>query len=448
MPFVNMILILLNSFQFRLVIAEVLFCACFPVRKGTHLILPAGITLMIAIPEMTGMMWQIAFYKIPQLEVLGFNFSFLIVFVASLILVALCFQIKFSELIFLGAGSFILQNLVYDVAWAVKIMFFNDINSYLTYEQLDYFAPNTDAMLYNCISVLILAVGYLVLYRFFVRRWNRDHQFYVEGRKMILFLIFTIILLNIISSVATNTDMANIYVVLLLAVCSVALLLIQFNFFDLSRVKFEKEMDEYMARAAIRQQKMSQEAVDLINIKAHDLKRSLEAIRYEMDSQSVEKELQSAEKAIQEYNAIIKTGNEALDTILTEKNLNCIQKKIEFTFLTEGNALDFMEPIDIFLLFGNALDNAIERLLKEEEENRIISLKVSKRGSYTIISIENYCSEQINFENGLPKTSKIDKNYHGFGMKSIRSIVEKYDGNMVVKHEDSIFFLNLLFYRK
>jgi len=436
---------LVNSFQFRLIIAEMLFCFCFSWRREFHFFLIFSIALLIALPEMAGLIGERAFYTLPVLRLLEVDLSFLIIFIISLTIIAICFRVTFCELLFLGAGAFILQNLIYDVAWAVKLLFFPEITSFLLYDNFDIFSTSTVVLFYNMICAGILITGYAILYLIFIRRWNKDHQLYVNGTRLIFFLIVTIVLLNIISSLATNTDSANIFVVILLAVCSIALLLIQFNIFDLSRAQYEKDMDAYMERAALRQQKMSNEAVDLINIKAHDLKHSLEVIKQELGGDEVRQELLTVERAINDYDAIIKTGNKALDTILTEKNLNCIQNGIEFTFTVDGKALSFMNSIDIYLLFGNALDNAIECLLTEDMNHRIITLRIFEKGNYHVINLENYCSRALTFENGLPCTIKEDQDYHGFGMKSIQTIVYKYGGNMVVKQEQGKFLLNILF---
>lgn len=445
MPFLNLLLILLNSFQFRLVVAEIIFCVCFPVRRGRHLILILGVATIISVPIAMGLLDGTAFYSLPMLELGGVNVSFLLVFAVSCVLLAVCFEIGLWELVFVGTGSFITQNIVYDVAMIVGLVVFPNSESYLTYDSLDYFSTNVGHLYYNCVSVLILIAAYTAVYLIFIRRWKRDHQLHIGGVKLIAFLAVMIIFLNVISSAATDNGEANLYVFTLLAGCSVMLLLIQFNFFDLSRVEYEKEMEGYMARVAMRQQKMSQETVDIINIKAHDLKRSIAALKLQLNGEAARKELANTERIVEKYNSIIQTGNEALDTILTEKNLTCGQSHIEFTFLVDGKALAFMEPLDVFLLFGNAIDNAIERVRLEAEENRVIFLKVFFKGQSTMVVMENYCSDRLVFKDGLPQTIKEDKNYHGFGMKSIRSIVEKYRGNMVVSQEGNMFVLNILF---
>ena len=444
MLFINIMLVVFNSFQFRLLLAELLFCICLPPKKLAPLMLPLLITLVISFPELAASVFHISFYTTPFLQVGEYHLSFMIIFIVSLCCIALCFQVSFRELLFLGAGAYIVQNLIYDVALLAKEMIFPNTENYLTYDNLEIFSTDPLSLYSNLLSVGILAAGYVILYFLFIRRWNREHRLYIKGTKLIVFLIVTIILLNGISYRATQIEYVNSLVILLLAVCSGTLLLIQFNSFDLSKAQYEQAVERYIEQTARNQQRMSEEAAELINIKAHDLKRSLEVIRQEQNSEAVRQELAITEQAINDYNSFIKTGNKVLDTILTEKNIYCLKHDIEFTFQPDGRAVSFMNHMDIYVLFGNALDNAIEHLLTEEKENRIMSLSIVTQNGCAAVALENYCSKQLAFQEGLPCTSKEDKRYHGFGLKSIRSIVQKYQGHMVVGLEHNIFSLRIL----
>jgi sensor histidine kinase regulating citrate/malate metabolism len=147
------------------------------------------------------------------------------------------------------------------------------------------------------------------------------------------------------------------------------------------------------------------------------------------------------------YESIAKTDNQALDLVLTEKSLLCEKYHIQFSYIADGKLLDFMSLVDIYSLFGNALDNAIEALLKEEEDKRVIQMNIRARGKLLYIDIDNYSSRKIEFQDGLPVTDKADKDYHGFGLKSIRYITEKYDGAFSVAQKNDMFLLHLLFSR-
>ncbi len=191
--------------------------------------------------------------------------------------------------------------------------------------------------------------------------------------------------------------------------------------------------------------KISEETVALINRKYHDIKHQIDILRRESRGENFEASLSKIENEIKAYEAQNKTGNEALDIILTSKNLLCQKDHIELTVVADGEALEFMDDIDLASLFGNALDNAIESVseLKNQEE-RLIHVSVSRKRAFLVIRVENRFEGSIKFVNGMPMTKKKDKRYHGFGTQSIRSVVEKYGGSVNFNARDKWFRLNIL----
>lgn len=200
---------------------------------------------------------------------------------------------------------------------------------------------------------------------------------------------------------------------------------------------FQGQYEQYVAY---------KESNAIINRKFHDLKHQIDVIRAEENTEKREEYLASMSQAITSFSANIETGNGILNTILTRKNQFCIENEITFTCIVHGELINFLSTLDICSLFGNSLDNAIESVLKiGNKEQRLINLRVFKRDNFILVSLENYCTEEIHFEEGLPLTTKADKHYHGYGIKSISYIVEKYHGNMTIGVEDSWFKLNILF---
>ena len=102
-----------------------------------------------------------------------------------------------------------------------------------------------------------------------------------------------------------------------------------------------------------------------------------------------------------------------------------------------------MDEMDIFSLFGNAISNAIENVSKiADPKRRQVSLKVRRMGNVCAIHVENYYTGKINIQDGLPVTDK-DENYHGFGMRSMKRIVESYGGAITVTVTDELFILDM-----
>lgn len=81
----------------------------------------------------------------------------------------------------------------------------------------------------------------------------------------------------------------------------------------------------------------------------------------------------------------------------------------------------------------------------EDKEKRLIHLSVSASRGFLVIRCENYCLETPAFADGLPVTSKPDAQNHGYGLKSIRYSIEKYDGTMTLRNEDDWFRATIVF---
>ena len=114
------------------------------------------------------------------------------------------------------------------------------------------------------------------------------------------------------------------------------------------------------------------------------------------------------------------------------------------TCVVKGDLVWFMDTTDIYSLFGNALSNAIESVSDEPLiDNRCIGVTVQSAGDMLFIHVENYFSGEIELENGLPVTRK-DRDYHGFGMKSMERIAYKYGGEISVVAAEEKFNLDVI----
>ena len=157
------------------------------------------------------------------------------------------------------------------------------------------------------------------------------------------------------------------------------------------------------------QYEMSQENINLINHKCHDLKHQIAALRHIEDEHARNKQIGELEKAVFIYDAIVHTGNEVLDTLLTEKSLYCEQNGIALACVADGKAVSGMDPVDIYTIFGNALDNALECVAKFEDKTRkTISVIVTKRANMLLFQFENYYDEIVSDDkNEFQRTERV-----------------------------------------
>ncbi|MBR1781611.1 MAG: sensor histidine kinase [Oscillospiraceae bacterium] len=191
-----------------------------------------------------------------------------------------------------------------------------------------------------------------------------------------------------------------------------------------------------------RQYHLIKENIDALNIKCHDLKHQIRHLRETGQVDPVY--LDDLERSVAIYNSAVRTGNETLDVVLTDKRLHCATNDIQFTCIAEGDQMDFVDVMDIFSLFGNMLDNAIEYEILLPPEKRFIHLSVRRINQLLLIHVENHFEGELEFQDGIPLTTKEDKIYHGYGMLSIRRIVEKYDGSFSISTEEQLFQVDIM----
>lgn len=204
-----------------------------------------------------------------------------------------------------------------------------------------------------------------------------------------------------------------------------------------------EEMQRFIANK-MQYYQMSRDGITSLQVKCHDLKHQIAAIRSEAGKASFDQYIARLEDSIIEYGTVVECGNETINIVLTEKNILCSTCDVKFSYLIDGTLFDFMNEMELYSLFGNALDNALESCSKvNDPEKRVISLKASTRNGMVVLHVENCYEESLNMVDGMPKTTKVGSG-HGFGLRSIQEIAEKYNGVVSIQAEDHIFKLTVL----
>jgi sensor histidine kinase regulating citrate/malate metabolism len=193
------------------------------------------------------------------------------------------------------------------------------------------------------------------------------------------------------------------------------------------------------------QYKQSRESIEVINMKYHDMKHQIQFLKNEQDPVKRNEFLDRMENEIKSFELQNKTGNAILDTILTGKSLYCYKHGITMTSVADGKLLDFMDVVDICNIFGNALDNAIESVMRiEDKEKRLIHVTVSKLNDFVMIRIENYYEGSLFTDGSDYITTKSDKKYHGYGIKSIKYTADRYEGAVYINTDNNWFDIKIV----
>lgn len=346
-------------------------------------------------------------------------------------------EYSLMQAVYLGICSCGMQHIAFDV--------------YMIYQLISggqYPMPDVKG---SVVSIVIYVVVYVFFYHFFAKRFAVHDK--VVVRKDAVFPITTMILLVWVISILELSSLegfeAGVYNHIIYRIidglCCLYVLWVQIN--QREKMALQRELDGINAAARLqsRQYEITSKTIDSINRKCHDLKHQIHALREATNEQEKSDYLDELENDIMIYDVALMTGNKALDTVLMEKGLFCKNHNIQWSCMVDGTKLDFMKLEDIYAIFGNALDNAVTAVLElKDTEQRVISVKILEQSSLLMIQIQNYYSQSLEFEDGLPVTTKKNKRDHGFGMKSIRHTAEKYNGIVTVQAKNQIFMLQIL----
>lgn len=293
----------------------------------------------------------------------------------------------------------------------------------------------------NWLLKILFSVAVNVAIGLTLARWMPEKgQYQIGPRQMVSAWVFCIMSENLF--IYAKVDQGAALFNIVLQFYCITLLYLQSALFKKSSMRKELETIQLLWHQQKGQYQLSKETIELINHKCHDLKHQVQAIRAVKDEKERETYLEKIEKSVQIYSAIVRTGNEILDTILTEKSLICENSGIHINCVADGSLLAFMNPVDLYTLFGNALDNAIEAVRKlESKEKRVIDIMLYERQSFLMLQIVNPMCGEVKFEDGLPLTTKAK---NGYGMKSMLHTIQKYEGHLTTEVKNGCFYFNVM----
>lgn len=144
-------------------------------------------------------------------------------------------------------------------------------------------------------------------------------------------------------------------------------------------------------------------------------------------------QLQSNLDIIEKSSKVIDTGHPSIDSIIENKLNRSDELNIHTNLSYQYKETININEIEIAVIIGNILDNAIEACQKVTNNKEIWGSITSDKQDI-IINIKNTAVSSNNL-----KTSKINKKSHGYGLKSISHIAKKYNGYAKFSFSDSIF---------
>lgn len=337
------------------------------------------------------------------------------------------YQVRLREALYCGACAYLMEHLAYCARILCAL--------FLPEGAMEAGTPG---------YFLVVAGTYAAVYLLFTRRMIQDGTLAATAQESLVLTLITLTVVMGMSIAASAYQFETAHGVYAFFCCT-AVLYGQLK--QQKQIKSESELalQRQMWSLHKTQYEMSRESIEIINRKCHDLKHQVAALKHIHDPDRREAVIDSLQSAVMIYDAALETGNEILDTALTEKSLICARHEIALSCIADGGQLAFMDPVDLYTLVGNALDNAIEAVLPLSPAQRLIRLRVQEKAGLVFLQIENPYAGALEVRDGLPLTRKEDRQSHGFGLKSIRDVGRKYHGFLNLETEGGLFVLRLSF---
>ena len=223
-----------------------------------------------------------------------------------------------------------------------------------------------------------------------------------------------------------------------------ALLFSQLQLRELHEWKENASVESQLREVQQQEYQRFRESTDTVRHIGHELKYILAALPHESIERQAEL-IKEMAKTLTDYETHMDTGNDTLDALLSLAWNHCRENGVKWTCLADGSALRSVAPTDLYILLGNALDNAIESAVQTDDpEKRFLSLNIWKNGGCAFIKLANYCRTSPTFVDGVPITSKSDPDSHGYGMRSICDVVERLGGEVSMSACDEVFTLDIV----
>lgn len=372
-------------------------------------------------------------------EMMLAKFRYPLLYMLCLACVFFCFDMNFRNCLLCVTSAYAIEHIMFCVSEV--------------YKQIRLGSGELGKM--DLVVIEVISFGtLLVIFFVFIRKFNEQQNFGVGGSKLALLTCSILIITVGISTiegmipytVESRFNWIRILFCCLRMMCLVLTLTIQTGLFARSKLEQESHVLNILLESEKKRYSDIRDVIEQVNVKYHDLKHILPYLKKgQAENQTMEDYIGSIEASLQGFDLIVETGNEALDNVISKTVLSCQRNNIRFTYMVDGQRMNFMSTVDIYALIGNLLENAFEEVVQLDEEHRIIDLKIYADGTLLKVCSQNCIRGSVRFTDGMPVTTKEDESLHGFGTKSIAHIVKKYSGMLDFGIQDSMFSVNILF---
>lgn len=359
-----------------------------------------------------------------------------------LIVSFIAYKIVFKEKSIRIIAGILIQQICVRTAESLDMIIMSNI-----FDSLSTIVDGTQVMLPQVfLGYFILQIVMITIFRQILKKNNEG----IDNKSLVAISVFFFILyvlssMSIVPFASGNMGWLNINLEIFMFIIGLLFAIALIYIKNYIYLKEKEQKDQFMIETLKRQYSYYQDKQkDDERIKSiyHDMKNHLLVLENKENTEETQAMAKKLREQIENYEEYAHTGNDFLDVIIKDKTRIAKEKNIDFIVAIDFNNINFIEPLDISTIFGNAIDNAIEAVEKLQGEKKVIFVKAGKVNDFLSILVENNYDENEKMENR--RTSKKDTFLHGYGIQNIENAVEKYNGTCTITKENEKFTLKIL----
>ena len=301
--------------------------------------------------------------------------------------------------------------------------------------------------LYRFVGVVVIQIVLFYLTRFMIKRTKKDSTYSLKWNEWFVLLIIPVIsifTMSFVSLIIINIEeqlspMQHIFSILSILGILMTNSLVYVLYVNMQK-DHAKQLEYSILQQAFKSQEKSVEETKILyqSVRSirHDLKQHFQVALTMLHSGKINEAVDYMEK----YNDTV-FDNDVVNYIINSKSKICSDRHIKI-YIYIANEIPEFSDLDLCVLLGNALDNAIEGV--SGDGNNEIYLELRNVDNFFMISVKNTITNSVLEYNPNLISTKNEKEVHGLGILSMKEVVQKYNGSIEFYESDNKFCCDML----
>lgn len=310
--------------------------------------------------------------------------------------------------------------------------------------------------LYRFVGVVVIQIVLFYSTRFMIKRTKKDSTYSLKWNEWFVLLIIPVIsifTMSFVSLIIINIEeqlspMQHIFSILSILGILMTNSLVYVLYVNIQK-DHAKQLEYSILQQAFKSQEKSVEETKILyqSVRSirHDLKQHFQVALTMLHSGKINEAVDYMEK----YNDTVLDGisnkvfcdNDVVNYIINSKSKICSDRHIKI-YIYIANEIPEFSDLDLCVLLGNALDNAIEGV--SGDGNNEIYLELRNVDNFFMISVKNTITNSVLEYNPNLISTKNEKEVHGLGILSMKEVVQKYNGSIEFYESDNKFCCDML----